>query len=358
MDLLLPEGDEFLAKPFPTPFSQAGSPVVDQNSSSLADQNLQDDVNGRIPHIVLSWPVFYTTSKQDPPKLLNGTSPSDFTNYTKADLSMHRLKRMQSFLWFAGNVEERSSTLTEFAEQNFSIITTNQADMHIVTHFGKVYLKPLPDYLLCYKVWKDYICTDAQTYRAAYTMIFSYTNLLILSKTDLRIAHTYGLINEDISWKQWTSIVREMQRSDFRDVFPLRWMFGELRLARLNWISRFRSFRIYHSQDSRGWLVGTTVYVVLVLTAMQVGLSTTKLRDNVGFQRASFGFTVFSIVAPVIILFSRWTFAFLMAFRRRTNSREDPHELNITVKFFREAKEARRFPRNNENIVIENPTQI
>lgn len=41
-----------------------------------------------------------------------------------------------------------------------------------------------------------------------------------------------------------------------------------------------------------------TVYIAVVLTAMQVGLATPQLANNSVFQQASYGFTVFSIIAP------------------------------------------------------------
>ena len=44
------------------------------------------------------------------------------------------------------------------------------------------------------------------------------------------------------------------------------------------------------------------VYIAIVLTAMQVGLATTKLGHDQAFQQASYGFMVFSILAPLIVL--------------------------------------------------------
>ena len=44
----------------------------------------------------------------------------------------------------------------------------------------------------------------------------------------------------------------------------------------------------------------TTIYIAVVLTAMQVGLAAEKLKDNKSFQSASYGFTVFSILGPPI----------------------------------------------------------
>lgn len=49
-----------------------------------------------------------------------------------------------------------------------------------------------------------------------------------------------------------------------------------------------------------GWLAATTVYMVVVLTAMQVGLATEALAKNSAFQSASYGFTVFSILGPLV----------------------------------------------------------
>jgi hypothetical protein len=56
------------------------------------------------------------------------------------------------------------------------------------------------------------------------------------------------------------------------------------------------------------------IYITIVLTAMQVGLASEELMHNRGFNRAAYGFTVFSILAPLIVLllgFSRSGRAFL-----------------------------------------------
>lgn len=95
-----------------------------------------------------------------------------------------------------------------------------------------------------------------------------------------------------------------------------RYQYGELRLSRLNWIDRFSSrwsnvrnfVRGYHQGPSWyslfvkrnfGWLVVAFAYVAIVLSAMQVGLATDRLGNSDSFQKASYGFTVLSIVMPV-----------------------------------------------------------
>lgn len=92
-----------------------------------------------------------------------------------------------------------------------------------------------------------------------------------------------------------------------------------LRLGRLNWIyssgsreenftSLVRGYSFSYPgystffQRNTQWLVGVLGYLLLVLTAMQVGLATDHLGHNSAFQNASYGFTAFSIVALMIVL--------------------------------------------------------
>ena len=101
----------------------------------------------------------------------------------------------------------------------------------------------------------------------------------------------------------------------------IRYRRGELRISRINWIYRlcsrtrnpttfFRGFlygyRDYGSFVERNlaWLASATatIYTVLVLTAMQVGLATDRLGHSVAFQRALYGFTVLSIISPLIVV--------------------------------------------------------
>jgi uncharacterized membrane protein len=89
-----------------------------------------------------------------------------------------------------------------------------------------------------------------------------------------------------------------------------RFHYGELRLGRLNWIYRLTKGEL------RGYLSGCTTYgafmrnnvnslitlfayTTIVLSAMQVGLSTEFLADDYSFGMASYVFSLFSIIAPL-----------------------------------------------------------
>ena len=66
-------------------------------------------------------------------------------------------------------------------------------------------------------------------------------------------------------------------------------------MPRLNEYSAF-----FH--DHFTWMASGTIYIAIVLSAIQVGLATNSLKDNKIFQPASYGFNIISIMVPIIPL--------------------------------------------------------
>lgn len=114
---------------------------------------------------------------------------------------------------------------------------------------------------------------------------------------------SHGLLGRRLAWEILASHDRDMVHRRFRG--------AELRLSRLNIIHGFtqlppfdrylRTWRNYGSlfRDKLTWLATTTVFVAPALTAMQVGVATDQLMQDLNFMAASYGFTVFSILGPV-----------------------------------------------------------
>ena len=240
--------------------------------------------------------------------------------YYRNEVDVSRLNIIHKHLWIAG-LERPARPLTEQSVLGRQIVVTEQTDLHLLWISGRIFVKPLPDFLLCASVWDEYICRDAQLYEQSLGLLLSYV-WLISHKNDFRIAQSHGLISESISWKSWNGLVTSMaSRMDFnkRDKVNIRYRFGELRLNRVNWAYRFCSrtrsptnllrgykygYYYYESflEKNLKWLVSITVYVSLVLAAMQVGLDTDYLGQSVQFQNASYGFSVVAILAPVSII--------------------------------------------------------
>jgi len=102
--------------------------------------------------------------------------------------------------------------------------------------------------------------------------------------------------------------VREVLPSNDYEGITGRFIYGELRLSRLNQICNFGRLSfvaflgislVEFFEGNFAWLASGTAYIVVILTAMQLGLATRPLADNDAFHSASYGFAVFSILGPL-----------------------------------------------------------
>ncbi|KAB5581199.1 hypothetical protein GE09DRAFT_936639, partial [Coniochaeta sp. 2T2.1] len=131
---------------------------------------------------------------------------------------------------------------------------------------------------------------------------------LIQYRSDFSIAQDAGLVDKDLKWDDWVDIATKVLAQTNPEVNE-RYTYGELRLSRLNKIlwahGQMRGYHFPYQTYGEMFtaniapIAGATVYVALVLTAMQVGLATHALGHNDAFHNVSYGFAVFSIIAPI-----------------------------------------------------------
>lgn len=218
----------------------------------------------------------------------------------------------------------------------------------------KIHIKPLPPYLLDSRFWSEHIvcnrnfinicaclgevngqdgtivsnlvrkASDCQRFKlrkSAKGFLNSY-NALIQHPSDFTIAQDLGLIPKSLEWDPWSSHVQNLLQDGTFDPYSAndRYRYGELSLSRLNKISFFihgsflRGYRVKERTSPEVFrehlrpITAMTVYIALVLTAMQVGLGTEKLQSNEVFQKVSYGFTVFAIVGPLALVFINFVF--------------------------------------------------
>lgn len=242
----------------------------------------------------------------------------DFTKFLKHDLDVSRLTKIEPYLWLAG-MRRAARPLHRQVMMDRDVVITEQADLHLTWRGPRVYIKPLPSYLLDVDFWNRNICPDIDLFESAKGFLLSYV-WLVCNESDFQMAIDNSnhprLLPEGITYKQWSSFIADFIKDDqFKDMEQInpRYRFGELRLGRLNSIYRIRYctqhfirgyFYGYHEygtflENNFAWIVTFFGYIAIVLTAMQVGLATKQLVDNDAFHDASFGFTVFSIVSPL-----------------------------------------------------------
>lgn len=212
-----------------------------------------------------------------------------------------------------------------------TIVVAEQMDMHLVWSRSQIFVKPLPRFLLDPAFWNERLrcsstctpfhqanrqaeCDPIKLYRVSLGFLLSYV-ALVAYESDYFLAKELRLLPEEVSWDNWKLLV--LQVLNLKSIYTQvdrRFIYGELRLGRLNKIYRLtgrsllRGYKLRYNeygvffQDNFTWLASVLVYIAIVLTAMQVGLGTDQLKDSAAFNAVSYGFTVFSIIGPLVIV--------------------------------------------------------
>lgn len=245
-------------------------------------------------------------------------NPGNIPMVLRQDMLVPKLNMVHDYLWWCKKPRE-ISPLHEQAMDHHEIVVTEQVDLHLVCPTRRIFVKPLPPYLLCHEFWTAYICADAELHECCVGFLLSYA-LRIRHKSDLALAAKHHLISEEITWKTWTVFVDSLlsyieSRGGAWRCINKRYLYGELKLTRLNVVSRYcrESPGIHGYLSGYGqagmffkrnfaWMGLGFLYLVAILTAMQVGLAAKPLQDNAGFNWASYGFAVFCILLPVTIV--------------------------------------------------------
>lgn len=241
----------------------------------------------------------------------------DVDEFLKRDLDLSRLDKIHGYLWMAGRPLNARS-LQRQRMMGFDIVLTDRMDLHLLKFSNRLLVKPLPDYILNFDFWDRYLCGCRERHEAACGLLLSFV-WLICSPLDLKIAHQHDLLPARVEWAWWKSFVTSFVAHidvNSLDQVHRRFHFGELRLGRINSIYRLRfcythfirgylygyNRYVVFFERNFAWLLGVFVYFSLVLSAMQVGSSVPPLSGSRTFQRATYGFVVFSIVLVVFFL--------------------------------------------------------
>ena len=260
--------------------------------------DLDDDDDPAIPLIAAS----YRTRRDD----ISIAKPDD-VDYLNSELNVDRLNNIHEWLWIVGRpMPPRPLHLQR--RKSREVFVTEQMDLHLTWSSKRIYIKPIPRFLLDADFWKQYLCTNRHLYECALGFLLSYT-ALIQHQSDYRIAIENQLLPKELTWPRWVLLVEQLLSAHNMAHINKRYVYGELRLGRLNLVYRFTKGRI------RGYLSSCTTYAdflrenfsslltlfayfTIVLSAMQVGLGTQQLQRNAAFNKVSYGFVVFAMIAP------------------------------------------------------------
>lgn len=256
--------------------------------------------------------------------------PQPDFDFLEQQLLVRKLNAVQDWLWACGRPMP-PRPLHHQLVINRGIVVTEDPELHLLWTSNIIYVKPLPRWILDPSFWAEFLLCDETPRRrelaeCARGFLFSYC-ALVAYETDFRIAQANSLIPSAVTWEAWQDLSAEIIGNHcFSSINPRYW-YGELRLNRLNKIYRFRMGYIFRGytrvaghavygdllRDNFAGLATILGYVVIVLTSMQVGLGTEKLAADESFQAVSWGFTIFSMIAPLIAVVAIFFFALFWA---------------------------------------------
>lgn len=259
------------------------------------------------------------------------------------ELSLGKLEKLLEHLWFAGS-KRLPIPLHENILIGREMVITERMDLHLLwTSDRRLLIKPLPCFLLDLSFWAVFSCCqsscDCSSLRSAENMgssntalfrecsrralrrcamgfLYSYVSL-ISHESDYSIALESHLLPSELSvtsWQDWKKFTREVIAFCNDETVHPRFLRAELRLSRLNNLCRFTQAPLFEPYLRQYWdyssllqenitlLATTIIFIVLILTAMQVGLATEQLNNNKRFMAASYGFTAFAILFPFCAL--------------------------------------------------------
>lgn len=223
-------------------------------------------------------------------------------SFLQQELSVARLNSIHRHLWWAG----RPGNIHPLHRQlmlHRRILVTEDASLHLVWYDSTIFVKPLPAFLLDWELVARHVCPDAGVYGLAAGLLLTYARL-VRHVSDYRIARELGLLPAHVSWSAWCAVAGELGRIPARDVNE-RYVFGELRLPRLNHIWRFCRWKMrYFSPYTEyrhffvknfAWFVVMFACLSVVLSAIQVVISTPAGVGEEAVVRFAYGFAMFAI---------------------------------------------------------------
>lgn len=201
------------------------------------------------------------------------------------------------------------------------IVIAEELDLHLVWAKSRIFIKPLPDFLLNYNFWEAHISCEPQLHRAACGLLYSYCGLIRFSH-DLQVAQECRLINANLDYRAWAEFARTILpilNPKDHNIMDTRFQYGELRVNRLDTIYRYSPYKCSISSAIQGFphaltesyvpymdqynnVVSAFGVIVIVLSAFNLSLSSRQNNQDPRLQHAAYGFAVFAMILCAVII--------------------------------------------------------
>ncbi|KAI1085099.1 hypothetical protein F5B20DRAFT_130644 [Whalleya microplaca] len=255
--------------------------------------------------------------------------------YLAAEHLTPELDQLAPYLWLTSTPSSTHiSPLHHQQVRGREIISSENPSLHLVWHYNRIFIKPIPRYLLSHAFWQS-IRPKSGIYRASCGFLRSYA-YLVRYEVDFHqaVSEKLRLIprvdgNEPITYERFALFIAQFERIPGTEVSPRYDGYGELRLSRLNMCTRIvlRKLTFHHVQPQLGAFVGSFLapfltfcaVVSVMLSAMQVQLATAQVdvhQASGGWSTATSVFQWFSVGTLLAVVFFAaallWLFSFML----------------------------------------------
>ncbi|TGO26766.1 hypothetical protein BPAE_0053g00190 [Botrytis paeoniae] len=211
--------------------------------------------------------------------------------FLQGELWASELEERAQNLWLVSSSSKPRGKICSLHYQlvkGFKIYISEHPRLHLVWWHDRLFIKPLPSYLLSYEFWQMSF-TDApdNLRKAALGFLRTYRSL-IHHKSDFLIAQDdrHRLIPDDINWNDFCQFMSFFDGIQDSKVSP-RYYYGELKLSRLNLYApvlfhRFQYEQIGgHYSDYFNRLYGPILFIFaflsISLNSMQVAIASDQM---------------------------------------------------------------------------------
>ncbi|KAL5000886.1 hypothetical protein BDV10DRAFT_161572 [Aspergillus recurvatus] len=232
---------------------------------------------------------------------------NDVGLFLAQDLDTPILDELYPKLWLVARKSGASiDPLHQQKAKGREITLLENPQLHLVWHHNKVYIKPLPEYLLNHHFWMAYLSSHyKEPFHAnpstnkrliALGFVRSYAHL-IKYRSDFALAQELHLIPGHVEWDAWCRFIKHFRNYNDNQVAK-RYHYGQLRLSRLNWAVRlfqppsaitvwfyqvpYWSIQTYLQHFTAPLIFGFAI-ISVVLSSMQVLLSASTDNPDLGF---------------------------------------------------------------------------
>ncbi|KAK6332350.1 hypothetical protein TWF696_003068 [Orbilia brochopaga] len=210
------------------------------------------------------------------------------------------LDRMSPYLRYIVTLDSSHIFPVHFqSARGRQVLANERHSLHLVWYRDRIFVKPIAPYLLSAAFWEWIAEADQEVFKAVAGLMRTYTHL-IQSEADYRLASddrspllplSTGKTTDD--FEKFARFIDQFSRLADDELSP-RYLYGELRLTRLNWLIRFLFIKVTFFHVDGEWglifmsllapLIAIFAVLSILLAAMQVGLAAEALSSTDAWQ--------------------------------------------------------------------------